>query len=774
MKTKRNVFPEKVRKESKRHTNSRFLICCSLFLFLIARCLPDKQNSYADLIKLLLLTSNNRSVSDESQSSTGYDPISSGPASSTSPAGPGPGDLDPSNSDLASSDSASSGSSNSDSASSDSASSGSANSDSASSGSTNSGSTNSGSTSSGSSNSDSISSGSSNSDSISSGSISSGSISSGSINSDSISSGSTNSDSASSDSTNSGSTSSGSSNSDSISSGSTNSHSSPPGRPANTGIGSSSMIITYGPVSSSPAPPGRPANTGTGSSSMIITYGPVSSSPAPPGQSANNRVLSNPQDSEIKILSHNVSLISTQLPGWGDWGQKERAEQIASSDYINNQDVIVFEGLSDANARKILLDGVRSQYPYQTEAVGRTRNGWNTTLGVYRQSTSADGGVVIVSQWPIEEKVQYIFNNPGCGVESSYHKGFIYVRINKHGKKFHIIGTQVQTVGPACSDLGRSVRTSQFNNIKDFINTKEIPKNELVLIVGDLNIARGSDEYYEMLTNLNVNEPKYAGIPYTQDPQVNAFAALRHRGSQPTYTNYVLVSKSHSQPEVWQNLAYDPISPKIWKRSNGHISYEFSDSYPVYGFVYADSTTPTKSGHRRKYDQVSLVSAATGKRIQANSQKPNGWLKADTTTETKFTQFNLVQPSDPNSNPFCMESGYVQVEPSAYLNYFWNWWYSGGFSGGGGNYGYYPKFDDGSNRLQIINLDGGCLQDGSRITFKDYNTILAKHQYLTVWREGTWNQYLFLWNNGVTMETTFYLRLNSAPVRDWHSDLIYR
>ncbi|ULH29460.1 sphingomyelin phosphodiesterase [Leptospira weilii] len=751
MKTKRNVFPEKVRKESKRHTNSRFLICCSLFLFLIARCLPDKQNSYADLIKLLLLTSNNRSVSDESQSSTGYDPISSGPASSTSPAGPGPGDLDPSNSDLASSGSASSDSANS----------------------------------------DSISSGSTNSDSISSGSTNSDSISSGSTNSDSISSGSTNSDSISS----------GSTNSDSISSGSTNSHSSPPGRPANTGIGSSSMIITYGPVSSSPAPPGRPANTGigsssmiitygpvssspappgrpantgTGSSSMIITYGPVSSSPAPPGQSANNRVLSNPQDSEIKILSHNVSLISTQLPGWGDWGQKERAEQIASSDYINNQDVIVFEGLSDANARKILLDGVRSQYPYQTEAVGRTRNGWNTTLGVYRQSTSVDGGVVIVSQWPIEEKVQYIFNNPGCGVESSYHKGFIYVRINKHGKKFHIIGTQVQTVVPACSDLGRSVRTSQFNNIKDFINTKEIPKNELVLIAGDLNIARGSDEYYEMLTNLNVNEPKYAGIPYTRDPQVNAFAALRHRGSQPTYTNYVLVSKSHSQPEVWQNLAYDPISPKIWKRSNGHISYEFSDSYPVYGFVYADSTTPTKSGHRRKYDQVSLVSAATGKRIQANSQKPNGWLKADTTTETKFTQFNLVQPSDPNSNPFCMESGYVQVEPSVYLNYFWNWWYSGGFSGGNGNYGYYPKFDDGSNRLQIINLDGGCLQDGSRITFKDYNTILAKHQYLTVWREGTWNQYLFLWNNGVTMETTFYLRLNSAPVRDWHSDLIYR
>ncbi|MBE8375950.1 sphingomyelin phosphodiesterase [Leptospira borgpetersenii serovar Hardjo-bovis] len=750
MKTKRNVFPEKVRKKSKRQTNSIFIICCSLFLFFTSRCLPDKQTSYADLLKLLLLISNNRSVSDESQSSTGYDPISSGPASPTSPAGPGPGDLDPSNPDTANSSSTSSGSANPDTANSSSTSSGSANPDTA----------NSSSTSSGSANPDTANS-----------SSTTVSANPDTANSSSTSSGSANPDTANSSSTNSGSANPDTANSSSTSSGSANSSSkAPPGRPASIGIGSSSIVITYippntGTTNSRPSP----ASTGIGSiTSIVETIGSVS---VPSGSS---RVHFNSQNLEIKILSHNVSLMSTQLPAWADWGQKERAEQIANSDYIKHQDIIVFEGLSDANARKILLDGIRSQYPYQTEAVGSTRNGWNATLGVYRQSTSADGGVVIVSQWPIEEKVQYIFDNPGCGVESSYHKGFNYVRINKNGKKFHVIGTQVQMVGPACSDLGRSVRMNQFNNIKDFIDTKAIPRDELVLIAGDLNVTRGSDEYYGMLTSLNVSEPKYAGIPYTQDPQVNALTALRHRDSQPTYTNYVLVSKSHSQPEVWQNLAYDPISPKIWKRSNGHISYEFSDSYPVYGFVYADDTTPTKSGHRRKYDQVSLVSVATGKRIQANSRKKNGWLKANATTETKFTQFNLVQPSDPNSNPFCMESGYVRVEPSAYLNYFWNWWYSGGFSGGNGNYGYYPKFDDGSNRLQIINLDGGCMQDGSRITFKDYNTVLAKHQYLTIWRKGAWSQYLFLWSNGVVRETTFYLRLNSTPVRDWRSDLIYR
>ncbi|WP_080627220.1 sphingomyelin phosphodiesterase [Leptospira santarosai] len=792
MKTKRNVFPEKISKKSKRRTNSIFLICCSLFFFLVSRCLPDQQTSYAKLLTLLLLTSN-KSLSSENQSPIDSDPVTSnspedpgsenpgliglGPANPNSPEGPGPEDPDPSSSDSVSSGSSSPSPSSSDSVSSGSSSPSSTSSGSVSSGSSSPSPSSSGSVSSGSSSQSPSSSGSVSSGSSSPSSTSSGSVSSGSSSPSSTSSGSVSSGSSSQSSTNSGSVSSGSSSQSSTSSGSVSSGSSSPSstssgivinsgpRPlsTSTGVGSiTSIEISSGPYPSRP----NPTSPGIGSISIVETIGS--------GRPSSGRTYSNPQNLEVKILSHNVSLMPTQLPGWADWGQKERAEQIASSDYIKNQDVIVFESLSDPNTRKILLDGIRSQYPYQTDAVGRTRSGWNATLGTYRQSTSADGGVVIVSQWPIEEKVQYIFNNPGCGAESSYNRGFTYVRINKNGKKFHVIGTQVQTVGPACSDLGRSARRSQFGNIKDFINTKTIPADELVLIAGDMNVTRGSIEYYEMLTNLNVSEPKYAGIPFTQDPKVNSFTALKHRGSEPVYTNYVLVSKSYFQPQVWQNLAYDPISPKIWERSNGHISYELSDSYPVYGFVYADSTTPTKSGHKRKYDQVSFVSLSRGTRIQANSKKPNGWLKADATTETEFTKFNLVQPSDPNSNPFCMESGYVRIEPSAYLNYFWNWWYSGGFAGGNGNYAYYPKFDDGSNRIQIINLDGGCLRDGSKITFKDYNTILAQQQYLTVWNEGPWNQYLFLWSSRVVNETMFYLKLDSTPARDWSADLIYR
>ncbi|EMY78386.1 sphingomyelin phosphodiesterase [Leptospira weilii serovar Ranarum str. ICFT] len=500
----------------------------------------------------------------------------------------------------------------------------------------------------------------------------------------------------------------------------------------------------------------RPASVSLESSSFD------SARPAPVGGESTNV--------EIKILSHNVSMMSAALSGWKYWGQNDRAERIASANYIKNQDVIVFERLSDNEARKILLDEIRFEYPYQTDVIGKTKDGWDATFGIYRDSTYADGGVVIVSKWPIEERIQYIFNQPGCGQDQYYHKGFAYVRINKNGKRFHIIGTQVQTAGADCADSGKSVRANQFDDIRNFIDSKGIPKNETVLIAGNLNVIKGSSEYSDMLIRLNTNEPTYAGVPFTWNTKTNGLAAFKYRTEAPAYLDYILVSKSHAQPPVWQNLAYDPISTKTWKRSDGYTSFELSDYYPVYGFTYADSSTPTKSGHKRKYDQVSFVSTATGKRIQVDSKKSNGWLKADSATETGLTKFNLLQENNSDSNPSCMKSGHVRIEPSYYLNYFWNWWYGGG----SGNYGYYPEFKNGSNNIEIINLDGRCLQDGSRIVFQDYDTSSAKYYYLTVWGSGSWNNYLFLWKRTVTSREIFYLRLNSSPERDWSGDLIYR
>lgn len=81
----------------------------------------------------------------------------------------------------------------------------------------------------------------------------------------------------------------------------------------------------------------------------------------------------NSKNVEIKVLSHNLFMLPTNLPGWGNWGHDERAKRISQSDYVKNQDVIVFEEAFDTNARNILLDNLQKEYPYQTDVVGRTK-----------------------------------------------------------------------------------------------------------------------------------------------------------------------------------------------------------------------------------------------------------------------------------------------------------------------------------------------------------------------------------------------------------------
>ncbi|KAA1269448.1 sphingomyelin phosphodiesterase [Leptospira interrogans] len=474
-----------------------------------------------------------------------------------------------------------------------------------------------------------------------------------------------------------------------------------------------------------------------------------------------------PKNVEIKVLSHNVFMLPTNLPRWGNWGHDERAKQISKSDYVKNQDVIVFEEAFDTSARKILLDNLQEEYPYQTDVVGRTKKNWDASLGNFRSYSLVNGGVVILSKWPIEEKIQYIFNDSGCGADWFANKGFVYVKINKEGKKFHVIGTHTQSQDQNCSNRGVPNRVNQFDDIRNFIYSKNIPKDETVLIVGDLNVIKGSNEYYDMISRLNVNEPRYVGVPFTWDAKTNEIAAYYYENEESVYLDYIFVSKSHAQPPVWQNLAYDPVSKQTWTVS-GYTSDEFSDHYPIYGFVYADPSTPTTSGHKKKYDQVSFQSAANSKYIQADPNRKNGWLKADAVIETDFTKFNLLQEG--NLNPSCIKNGLVRIESSRFLNYFWNWW----LGGGSGNYGYYSKFNDASNQLEIINLSDGCLENGSKIVFKDYDTYSRNHYYLTVWDKGNWNEHLYLWKDSISQREIFYLKLNSTPVRNWGADLIYR
>ena len=71
---------------------------------------------------------------------------------------------------------------------------------------------------------------------------------------------------------------------------------------------------------------------------------------------------------DLRLMTHNVYMLSTNL--YPSWGQNYRAGLIASADYIKNQDVVILNEAFDNAASVTLLNGLASQYPYQTPGLG--------------------------------------------------------------------------------------------------------------------------------------------------------------------------------------------------------------------------------------------------------------------------------------------------------------------------------------------------------------------------------------------------------------------
>lgn len=289
---------------------------------------------------------------------------------------------------------------------------------------------------------------------------------------------------------------------------------------------------------------------------------------------------------DLRLLSHNVYMLSQNL--YPNWGQVQRADLIAEANYIKGHDVVILNEIFDNEASNRLLNGIANQYPNQTPVLGRSRSGWDATQGRYSDLTPEDGGVAIVSRWPIEEKIQYVYSQ-GCGADWNANKGFVYVKIKKNGYFYHIIGTHMQSDDERCS-AGQAalVRKSQMNEMKQFIAKKNISLNEVIFIGGDLNVIKDSPEYDFMLTHLNVKTPTaYTGFSSTWDPTTNGIANYNYPNLGPQYLDYIFVEKSHAQPNHWYINALYVKSPK-WTVTSWWRTYtydDYSDHYPVAGFA---------------------------------------------------------------------------------------------------------------------------------------------------------------------------------------------
>ncbi|KAG0335680.1 hypothetical protein BG000_007331 [Podila horticola] len=285
----------------------------------------------------------------------------------------------------------------------------------------------------------------------------------------------------------------------------------------------------------------------------------------------------------FSVLSNNVYFLSEVL--YPNWGQRLRADLIAKSDYIKGHDVLVFQEAFDSDPFGVLSGGIRSQYPYQTPQVGQSKSGWDSTSGSYSSTSMENGGVMIASKWPIIAKHQFIFAD-ACGADWFSNKGFAYVILNVNGRKVHVFGTHMQSDDSACtSGQAARYRASSLSAWRSYIDSRNIPANELVIMAGDFNIDHGTSEYFSALSRFNARAAdKFTGHPLTWDADTNSIAHYNYPNGPNEYLDYVFLDNKHSTGvlSMTQKALLVHSTPYVLK---GATYNDYSDHYPVQAVI---------------------------------------------------------------------------------------------------------------------------------------------------------------------------------------------
>ncbi|MFE1267969.1 sphingomyelin phosphodiesterase [Streptomyces sp. NPDC058758] len=287
----------------------------------------------------------------------------------------------------------------------------------------------------------------------------------------------------------------------------------------------------------------------------------------------------------LKVLTYNTFLFSKTL--YPNWGQDHRARAIPAAPYFQGQDVVVLQEAFDNSSSDALKANAAAAYPHQTPVVGRSKTGWDATGGAYSATTPEDGGVTILSKWPIVRKEQYVYKD-ACGADWYSNKGFAYAVLDVNGSRVHVVGTHAQSTDPGCSaGEAAQMRSRQFKALDAFLDAKNIPADEQVIVAGDMNVDSRTPEYATMLADAGLaGADARTGHPYSFDTELNSIAAERYPDDPREDLDHVLYRAGNARPANWTNhVVLESTAP--WTVSSWGVKYTYtnlSDHYPVTAF----------------------------------------------------------------------------------------------------------------------------------------------------------------------------------------------
>ena len=238
----------------------------------------------------------------------------------------------------------------------------------------------------------------------------------------------------------------------------------------------------------------------------------------------------------LDVLTFNAALLPVVA---AETRQAERAGRMAQ--HLVGYDVLVLQEVFVNSWREALLDELADAYPYRGDLVGSD----GARMMPWRQ----DGGVIILSRWPVERRATHLFETTCSGSDCLADKGVGYVAIRVGERRVHVFGTHAQSVYGA---RPREVRAAQFAQMQAFVAAQAIPPDEPVVLAGDFNVDAFTDELDAMLATLRATWPEVVGdVHATWDPAANAFAG----GRRVQWLDYVLVSSDHAAPAAAWNRA---------------------------------------------------------------------------------------------------------------------------------------------------------------------------------------------------------------------------
>ncbi|MDP1947337.1 MAG: sphingomyelin phosphodiesterase [Nitrospirota bacterium] len=283
-------------------------------------------------------------------------------------------------------------------------------------------------------------------------------------------------------------------------------------------------------------------------------------------------------DEIFNILTYNIYMRPTTL---FKNGQSIRAGLLPEQ--LHGYDAIIFNEAFDDGVRQQLLQGLQQEYPNRTRILGSDR--------VIEQ----DGGVLIVSKYPILFESQDTFKDICTGSDCKANKGVLYAKVCKNNHPYHIVGTHLQANHEY---EHQRVQHLQLTFIRNFINGLNLSSREPVIIGGDLNIRRDigggrSPEFLNMQQWLNATYPVNIDSAHTRifDLQpwrctycysVNGLASDQGEGQ--VTLDYLLTSNTHLAPKDATIETRRIQSPHPWREFLWEPwFFDLSDHYPVNG-----------------------------------------------------------------------------------------------------------------------------------------------------------------------------------------------